>query len=155
MALVWLGIPVLLISGWFAWGTVQANQQQARLDAAIAQLQIPDDWTLVKVNRRTPGFAGMCFTGVFDVRTCDKVSLRYSLTVIPTDGTAIEALLPGQEWEPSSGNCSAPPLAASGIITYCELTTVGNGSHVTAALGAYIVSGTMASPYAVIRVSIG
>lgn len=153
-ALVLLGTPALLISGVCVWGTVQANQQQARLDAAIATLHIPDGWTLVKVNRRTPGFAGMCFTGVFDVRKCDKVSRRYSLTDIPTDGAVLEALLPGQKWETSSGNCSAPPLAASGIITYCELATVADGSHVTAALGAYIVSRTMASPYAIVRVTV-
>ncbi len=151
VALVWLGIPVLLISGWFVWGTVQANQQQARLDAAIAQLQIPHDWTLVEVDRRTPGFVGMCFTSVFDVRTCDEASLMYSVPELPAGNDDVSRIAPDAVWSTVYGDCSDRDVKGSDLI--CARDSVVGAYAVRVLVWANAESGRPSDPR--VRVTVG
>ena len=105
---------------------VRAGAEVSRMDAVVDELSVPAGWTLSDVTRTTPPL-GLC---IYSVQACPSTHLTYT-GAPPLD--ALDALLPGADWEVEEPDC-APPAEASGSWTSCAATTEVDGFTVHASV---------------------
>jgi hypothetical protein len=154
IAISFVGIAVVIIGTLMISGSSRAASSQQRLDAIVDQLDVPADWVLVEENRRRPGFAGTCLIGVFDARSCSKVSLQYALPETPTRISQIKQVFPRYVWSSTLGECDDYPTDASGSRGLCALETHQGDHGVRIYIVANVSSGLASSPTAQIFVSL-